>query len=66
MHDDIQHHIAQLRARAPGDAERLIASLLAACWPGGGDRIDPAALGTRADRRVAAGVLVRRRALRGL
>ena len=45
MHDDaIRRHIEALDARTDAQAESLRARIEGACWPGGGDRLDRAAL----------------------
>ena len=45
MHDDaIRRHIAVLDSRTEAQADSLRARIEGGCWPGGGDRLDRAAL----------------------
>ena len=42
--DDARDHIASIAARSDADTARLAAMMQRACWPGGGDRTERAAV----------------------
>jgi hypothetical protein len=44
MHEPVRRHIDLIAGRSHADATRLARHLHDGCWPGGGDRSEPAAL----------------------